>query len=898
VEIGFLPRRVALLGAGLAVIVVLTVLAGWSTGSPGVASFGSRNLPMQPMSAIACLSLALAIWTAVEGRRTLSALLLIPALMVAVSTLFQEAAGTSFGIDTILFHSQVVQQPDPFPGRPRLAPVVAMLLIGTAILLAARRGSQLGSIAVLLASVALAISILSFLGHLLGLRPDGESALLGASRPGALTGLLLSAAVVAWRSESGWPALLRSRGVEGNILRIAFPLVLLMPVLSALIEIWVRESARNFVDSSVMLAAGINVLAMAALLFWATGRMMREREERLELVRALDAAPIALARLDGTILHWSDGCAKLYGFTAAEAVGRVKAELLQTCTRGGSATPADRLEDDPRSEMEIIETAKDGSPLHIIEQAQLLPSRSKREPLVVLSMTDISARTRAEEALRESQVRLSLALEAHRIGAFEWDAHTGKFHWSPGSEERLGLKPGTITDFDSWQEHVEPGDFEAIRYSMDQAIANRAERFSFHYRFRKPSGTVRTIEGSSRCFYDSWGKLVRTVGINVDVTERDEREAELEARQAQVRSILETVPDAMVVIDERGIIRSFSSAAERLFGYQASEIVHQGIATIMPAAAPGIRRFIKRYLQHDGRRPESGPLLSAVHRDGSEIPVELSVGEALIGGERLLTIFMRDVSERVATELRMAELNSELLHAARLSAMGEMAEGLAHELNQPLTASINFLGAAEMLLAREDADLFQVRDLIDMARDQALRTGDIIRRLRAFVAKGEVEVRAEPVDEVIRDAVALVVASSFQPDVTVEYDLQSEQRMMLVDRVQVQQVLVNLLRNAVEALRQTETGAGEILIATRCVDEEMIEISVADTGPGLPESFLKAPYKSFSSTKEEGMGVGLSICRRIVEAHGGKLTAGNRPEGGAIFRFTLQTIEEKELLDA
>jgi two-component system sensor kinase FixL len=246
----------------------------------------------------------------------------------------------------------------------------------------------------------------------------------------------------------------------------------------------------------------------------------------------------------------------------------------------------------------------------------------------------------------------------------------------------------------------------------------------------------------------------------------------------------------------------------------------------------------------------------------------------------------------------MAELNSELLHAARLSAMGEMAEGLAHELNQPLTASVNFLGAAEMLLAREDADLFQVRDLIEMARDQALRTGDIIRRLRAFVAKGEVEVRAEPVDEVIRDAVALVVASSFQPDVSVEYDLQSEQRMMLVDRVQVQQVLVNLLRNAVEALRQTESGGGEIVIATRCLDAEMIEISVADTGPGLPESFLQTPYKSFTSTKEEGMGVGLSICRRIIEAHGGKLTAANRTEGGAIFRFTLQTIEEKELLDA
>jgi two-component system sensor kinase FixL len=672
----------------------------------------------------------------------------------------------------------------------------------------------------------------------------------------------------------------------------------MMPVLTSLMELWARQSGLSYEGGSALIAAGTNVLAMAALLFWAGGRLIRERENRYELVRALDSAPIALAKPDGTLLHWSDGCQRLYGFTAAEAVGRVKSELLQTMTRGGSPIPSERLHDSAASEMEIIETAKDGAALHIIEEARLLPSRSKREPLVVLSMTDISARTRAEEALRESQVRLSLALEAHRIGAFEWDSASGKLHWSPGSEQRLGLEPGTITDFASWEAHIEPEDFKGIVYSMEQAVANRAERFSFHYRFRKPNGSVRTIEGSSRCFYDRWGKLVRTVGITVDVTERDDREAELEARQAQLRSILETVPDAMVVIDEGGIIRSFSSAAERLFGYTAEEIVNQGIATIMPAAAPGIRRFTRRYLHQQGRRPESGPLLSALHRGGGEIPVELSVGEAVIGGERLLTIFMRDVSERVATEQRLAELNRELLHAARLSAMGEMAEGLAHELNQPLTASVNFLGAAEMLILREGADLFQIRDLIEMARDQALRTGEIIRRLRAFVSKGEVEVSAEPVDELIRDAVALVVASSFQPEIVVDYDLQSGPRMVLVDRVQIQQVLVNLLRNAVEAMRQGESGTGEILIASRILDSETIEVSVSDTGPGLPQSFLDHPFQSFSSTKQTGMGVGLSISRRIIEAHGGRLVGENRPEGGAIFRFTLQTIEAKELLDA
>jgi two-component system sensor kinase FixL len=203
-----------------------------------------------------------------------------------------------------------------------------------------------------------------------------------------------------------------------------------------------------------------------------------------------------------------------------------------------------------------------------------------------------------------------------------------------------------------------------------------------------------------------------------------------------------------------------------------------------------------------------------------------------------------------------------------------------------------------MLITRDGADLAQIRDLIEMARDQSLRTGEIIRRLRAFVSKGEVEVGAEPVDELIRDSVALVVASSFQPDIVVDYDLQAGPRMVLVDRVQIQQVLVNLLRNAVEAMREGETGTGEIVIASRTLDPETIEVTVSDTGPGLPQSFLDQPYQTFSSTKATGMGVGLSISRRIIEAHGGRLTGENRPEGGARFRFTLQTIEAKELLDA
>lgn len=227
--------------------------------------------------------------------------------------------------------------------------------------------------------------------------------------------------------------------------------------------------------------------------------------------------------------------------------------------------------------------------------------------------------------------------------------------------------------------------------------------------------------------------------------------------------------------------------------------------------------------------------------------------------------------------------------------MGEMAAGLAHELNQPLAASVNYVGTASLLL-NEGADAQRVDEMLQQARSQALRAGEIIRRLRDFISRHDAEVRAEAVEETLRDAMALVLVGQKQLDVNVRYDLDPCASLMFADRVQVQQVLVNLLRNAVEAMRGAKIENMTILVQTRVADPETIEISVSDNGPGLAPDFLEQMYTPFSSTKgEAGMGIGLSICRRIIEAHGGELIGENLPEGGARFRFTLPMINEREL---
>jgi two-component system sensor kinase FixL len=227
--------------------------------------------------------------------------------------------------------------------------------------------------------------------------------------------------------------------------------------------------------------------------------------------------------------------------------------------------------------------------------------------------------------------------------------------------------------------------------------------------------------------------------------------------------------------------------------------------------------------------------------------------------------------------------------------MSELAADLAHELNQPLSATANFLAAARMLIERGE-EVERVSDMLRMGSEQTLRAGKIIRRLRDFVTRGEVEMHAESVEHTVRDAVELVLMGTGQFDTRVTYVLDSAAPQMYADRIQVQQVMVNLLRNAVEAMRSLPRNQRQITIASRKIDDHMIQIEVGDSGPGIPDNVLQQLFTRFSSTKVDGggMGIGLSISKRIIEAHGGTMSAENRPEGGAVFRFTLPAAGEGE----
>jgi two-component system sensor kinase FixL len=379
--------------------------------------------------------------------------------------------------------------------------------------------------------------------------------------------------------------------------------------------------------------------------------------------------------------------------------------------------------------------------------------------------------------------------------------------------------------------------------------------------------------------------------------EAEERTLDLVAREAHLRSILDTVPDAMIVIDEHGIMSSFSKAAERLFGYAAGEAIGKNVKMLMPDPYRTAHdAYIGRYLATGERRIIGiGRVVVGERKDGSTFPMELSVGEMHSNRQRFFTGFVRDLSERQVAEARLQELQSELVHISRLTAMGEMASTLAHEINQPLSAIANYLKGSRRMLEGNEAAA-PVRDAMDRATEQALRAGEIIRRLRDFVSRGETERRLESLPKLIEEASALALVGSKEHDVRVRFLFDPKAELVVADRVQIQQVLLNLMRNAVEAM--SASPRRELTLATSLSDGDMVQVAVADTGPGLADEVAERLFQPFVTTKRHGMGVGLSISRTIVDAHGGKIWAEKNPGGGTVFRFTLRAAANEEMADA
>lgn len=466
--------------------------------------------------------------------------------------------------------------------------------------------------------------------------------------------------------------------------------------------------------------------------------------------------------------------------------------------------------------------------------------------------------------------------------------------WNKGAERLKG-----------WTEAEVVGRHTSIFYPPDAAAAHKPEadlaRAAQEGRFEEEDWRLRK-DGSEflaaisiTALRDKQGALRGFAKIISDITERRAAEEVVRSRESHLSSILSTVPDAMVVIDAVGAILSISAAGQAMFGYAEHEVIGQNVKMLMPS--PHRERhdaYLARYRETGEKRIiGKGRVVFAERKDGTSFPVELSIGEAIGGTQPVFTGFIRDLTERRQTEARLEALQSELIHVSRLTAMGTMASTLAHELNQPITAIANYVEAIRDQLADPDPDdLPMMREALDDTAQEALRAGRIVRRLRDFVASGDVDKTVENLPDLINEASVLGLIGAREKGVSPRFDLDLDASPVLVDRVQIQQVLINLIRNACEAMGGSTERA--LVVSSRSDAPGLVRVTVSDTGMGVDPSVADQLFTAFVTTKDEGMGLGLSICRTIVEANGGRIWMEPRAGGGSEFHFTLVRAQTEE----
>lgn len=486
-------------------------------------------------------------------------------------------------------------------------------------------------------------------------------------------------------------------------------------------------------------------------------------------------------------------------------------------------------------------------------------------------------------------------LESSGVGTWDLEFSNQQLTWSMTTRKLFGVSPEQPVDFSLFLSLLDQQDRERTARAVQNCIETGCN-FDIEYRVHRHSDAGHWVRTLGAIVTDAQGKPARLSGIVLDIDNEKRLDDALKTRERHFSSILDTVPDAMIVIDEHGIMQFFSSAAERQFGHSEPEAIGQNISILMPE--PDRSRhdgYIARYLKTGERRIIGiGRIVTGMRKDGTTFPMHLTIGEMQSGGKPYFTGFVRDLTEQQQTQARLQELQSELVHVSRLTAMGEMASALAHELNQPLSAISNYMKGSRRLLADStDPNTPKIVAALDRAAEQAVRAGQIIRRLRNFVSRDESEKRVESISKLIEEAGALGLTGAREQGVMLRFNLNPAHDLVFADRVQIQQVLVNLFRNALEAM--ASSARRELIASNTRAADEMIEIAILDTGHGFGADIQPKLFQPFFTTKEHGMGVGLSISRTIIETHGGRMWAETNEAGGATFRFTLPAASAREI---
>jgi two-component system, LuxR family, sensor kinase FixL len=513
---------------------------------------------------------------------------------------------------------------------------------------------------------------------------------------------------------------------------------------------------------------------------------------------------------------------------------------------------------------------------------------------LIIDNTDVTSLKQAEHALQACARRLCEQRIATPAGPFVVDLEGGRLHLSPSLTALLGEEHRLIS-LAQLRTRVHAGDAEAA-LALFAGFRKDNGNLAVEGRMRRANGVQRWLAVSCQTVLASSHAGISDeavfVGMATDITEQKRVDLTLAAHDASYMAILETCPDAIILIDRRGVMQSFNAVAVRLFGYRPDEAIGRSVSMLMTAEHAGVHNgYIARYLStRQARVIGSSREVEARHKDGTVFPAEIFIGEIHDGGDYAFVGFLRDLRDRHQAEANLRGAQLDLFYAGRISAAGEIAAAIAHELNQPLAAATNYLNAARRFTGLGDRAA-EARAALEAAAGEQMRTGQILQRLRKFLSKEDSDRRREPLSELLREAISLATAGSDSEKRMVTISVASDVVEVVVDRIQIQQVIFNLVRNGLEAMRMLPPEhAGQVTIRAERAGAEAVQVSIEDNGPGIDPAILPRLFDAFTSTKSGGMGVGLRICKTIIEHHRGQLFAQNMASGGARFVFTLPTI--------
>jgi PAS domain S-box-containing protein len=530
---------------------------------------------------------------------------------------------------------------------------------------------------------------------------------------------------------------------------------------------------------------------------------------------------------------------------------------------------------------------KDGSRVPVLLGGALFEDNDNEGVAFVLDLTE---QKHAQERLQQSEQRWRTAFENSAIGIIMRDRADRFLAANRAFQNMLGY-----TELELCQLRQMDLTYEEDRELNLELIADlwegKRQHFQIEKRYRRKDDKLVYVRNNVTLLPETAGVSPFLFTIVEDITERKKEEAERRYIEQRYRVMVETASDAVVCMDEKGAILLANAATARVFGYEPGELIGKPLTVLMPEYLRqlhegGFRRYLATSQRHINWQ---GTALTGLRKNGQEFPVEISFGEVTADGRRIFTGFVRDISERKQAEELRASLHAtqlELAQVARVTTMGELAASIAHEINQPLTAITNNGSACLRRIANNSLDPEVLRQVLEEIVSDGTRASAVLGRIRAFIKKAPAVKQVVDINEVIQEVLALVGPELRKNQISVERQLTNTFMPVTANRVELQQVLLNLIMNGIEAMTGVTDRPCQVGVQSRIDESGDVLIAVRDSGPGLgPES--DHMFTPFFTTKVNGMGMGLAISRSLVESHGGRLWATPNSPHGAIFSITL-----------